>query len=67
VELRTWEVQLHTAAGSDPQAAGARQPAAAVDAGLDDLAADPGRPGLRARVGQDLEAPRRGLERAGRR
>ncbi|MFQ1000834.1 hypothetical protein [Modestobacter sp. SSW1-42] len=66
LELRAWQLRLSTAGGPDPQVAGARQLAAAVDAGLDELAADPGRAGVRARVAHDLDELRRAVQRAGR-
>ena len=64
LELRAWELRLHTVGGPDPLVAEARQLAGTVTAGLAELAATPGRPGLRARVEQDLDALRRAVERA---
>ena len=64
LELRAWELRLHTAAGDDHRVTEARQLAATLDAGLDQLAATPARPGLRAGLERDLEALRRSVERA---
>ncbi|MCZ2828503.1 hypothetical protein O2W14_06615 [Modestobacter sp. VKM Ac-2986] len=66
LELRAWELRLHTTGGPDALVAEARQLAAALRAGLDELAADPGSPALRARAEHDLETLRRAVERAGR-
>jgi hypothetical protein len=64
LELRAWELRLHTAGGEDPQVAEARQLVRAVDATLEQLATTPGRPALRTQLTQDLEALRRAVERA---
>ena len=64
LELRAWELRLHTVTGDDPQVAEARQLAATVAAAVDQLAATPGQPELRRQVERDLADLRRTVELA---
>ena len=64
LELRAWELRLHTVTGDDPRVAEARELAAGVHASLDQLAGTPGQVALRSQVDRDLEALRRAVERA---
>ena len=64
LELRAWELRLHTVAGDDPRVAEARELAAGVDTALEQLAAAPGRTGLRGQVERDLAALREAVEHA---
>ncbi|QXG75545.1 hypothetical protein KUM42_17300 [Modestobacter sp. L9-4] len=62
LEVRAWELRLHTADGDDARVAAARQLVRAVETSLEQLAATPARPALRAQLDHDLEALRRTVE-----
>ena len=64
LELRAWELRLHTATGDDPRVAAAREQAATVRADLEQLAAAPGQAALHTRVEGDLAALSRAVEAA---
>ena len=64
LELRAWQLRLHTADGTDPDVAAARALATDLEAALDRLAAAPAEVGLRARVQQHLEELRRAVQQA---
>jgi hypothetical protein len=64
LELRAWELRLHTASGDDPRVAAARELAATVRTEVEQLAASPGQAALRTRVGGDLAALSRAVEAA---
>ena len=64
LELRAWELRLHTVTGDDPRVAEARELAAGVDTALEQLTTTPGQTGLRGQVERDLAALREAVERA---